>query len=201
MAATKLLEDKGTRSLSYHEMALMNVPELQARHQAECEAEDCQREEEDRLFEEEVRRLAEEEENQRREEEVEQRWKEEEEQRRRLEEAEKEYARQKELEKVRSEKRKAVEMKESGEETEKEPEGSNKKVSEIFHSVNLVTSLIFFDPSPDLLPALSITQLKRLRSSAWLGFLSGVSPEMSTMNCLALMPSLASTLGSVLIGS
>jgi hypothetical protein len=42
---------------------------------------------------------------------------------------EKEYTRQKELEKVRREKRKAVGLEESGEETEKEPEGSNKKVS------------------------------------------------------------------------
>jgi hypothetical protein len=33
------------------------------------------------------------------------------------------------LEKVRREKRKAVELEDSGEETEKEPEGSNKKVS------------------------------------------------------------------------
>jgi hypothetical protein len=39
--------------------------------------------------------------------------------------------RQKELEKARSEKRKAMEIEESGEETEKEPEGSNKKVSKI----------------------------------------------------------------------
>jgi hypothetical protein len=52
--------------------------------------------------------------------------------RRRLEEVEKEYARQKEIEKARSEKRKVVEMEESGEETEKEPEGSNKKVSKTF---------------------------------------------------------------------
>jgi hypothetical protein len=51
-----------------------------------------------------------------------------------LEGAEKEYARQKELEKAILGKRKAVEMEESGEEMEKEPEGSNKKVSEIFHS-------------------------------------------------------------------
>jgi hypothetical protein len=42
---------------------------------------------------------------------------------------EKEYTRQKELEKARWEKRKAVELEKSGEETEKEPEGSNKKVS------------------------------------------------------------------------
>jgi hypothetical protein len=75
--------------------------------------------------------LAEEEENWRREEEAEQRWKEEEEQRRRLEEAEKEYMKQKEIEKARLEKRKAVEIDESGEETEKEPGGSNKKVSKI----------------------------------------------------------------------
>jgi hypothetical protein len=40
--------------------------------------------------------------------------------------------RQKELKKVRSEKRKVVEMEESGEETEKEPEGSDKKVSKYF---------------------------------------------------------------------
>jgi hypothetical protein len=33
------------------------------------------------------------------------------------------------LEKARREKRKAVELEESGEEMEKEPEGSNKKVS------------------------------------------------------------------------
>jgi hypothetical protein len=38
----------------------------------------------------------------------------------------------KEIEKARSEKRKAVEMEESREETEKEPEGSNKKVSKTF---------------------------------------------------------------------
>jgi hypothetical protein len=42
--------------------------------------------------------------------------------------------RQKEIEKVRLEKRKAVKMEESGEETEKEPEGSNKKVSKILNS-------------------------------------------------------------------
>jgi hypothetical protein len=41
---------------------------------------------------------------------------------------EKEYTRQKELEKARREKRKAVELEDSGEETEKEPEDSNKKV-------------------------------------------------------------------------
>jgi hypothetical protein len=35
------------------------------------------------------------------------------------------------LEKARLKKRKAVEIEESGEETEKEPEGSNKKVSKI----------------------------------------------------------------------
>jgi hypothetical protein len=86
------------------------------------------------LFEEEVRRLAEEEENWRQEEEAERRQKEEEDQRKRLEEAEKEYARQKELEKARLVKRKVVEMEESREETEKKPEGSNKKVSGIFHS-------------------------------------------------------------------
>jgi hypothetical protein len=45
---------------------------------------------------------------------------------------EKEYTRQKELEKVRREKRKAVELGKSGEETEKEPEGSSKKVCLIF---------------------------------------------------------------------
>jgi hypothetical protein len=110
------------------------VEELHARHQAECEAEDRQRAEEDCLFEEEIQRLAEEEEVWRQEEEVEQKWKEEEEQRKRLEEAEKGYARQKEIEKARSEKRKAAEMEESREETEKEPEGSNKKVSKTLNS-------------------------------------------------------------------
>jgi hypothetical protein len=105
------------------------VKELRAWHQAEREAEDRRRAEEDCLFEEEIRKLAEEEENRRREEEVERRRKEEEERKRKLEEAEKEYARQKEIEKARLEKRKAVEIEESGEETEKEPEGSNKKVS------------------------------------------------------------------------
>jgi hypothetical protein len=35
---------------------------------------------------------------------------------------------------VRLEKRKVTEMEESREETEKEPEGSNKKVSKIFYS-------------------------------------------------------------------
>jgi hypothetical protein len=74
--------------------------------------------------------LAEEEENWRREEEAEQRWKEEEEQRRRLEKAEKEFVRQKELEKARLEKWKVVEMEESGEETKKEPEGSNRNLSD-----------------------------------------------------------------------
>jgi hypothetical protein len=82
-------------------------------------------------FEEEIRRLAEEEEMRRREEEAERRRKEEDEWKRKLEEAEKEYARQKEIERARLEKRKAVEIEESGEETEKEPEGSNKKVSKI----------------------------------------------------------------------
>jgi hypothetical protein len=43
----------------------LSIEELRARRQAECEAEDRQREEEDRLFEEEVRRLAEEEETRR----------------------------------------------------------------------------------------------------------------------------------------
>jgi hypothetical protein len=42
--------------------------------------------------------------------------------------------RQKEIKKVRLEKRKAVEMEESGEEMEKEPEGSNKKVSKMSNS-------------------------------------------------------------------
>jgi hypothetical protein len=45
---------------------------------------------------------------------------------------EKEYTRQKELEKARWEKRKAVELEKSGEEPEKELEGSNKKVCLIF---------------------------------------------------------------------
>jgi hypothetical protein len=114
------------------QLTKLSIEELQARRQVEREAEDRRREEEDRLFEEEDMRLAEEEENRRREEEAEQRRKEEEEQRRRLEEAEKEYARQKEIEKARSEKWKAVEIEGSGEEMEKEPEGSNKKVSKTF---------------------------------------------------------------------
>jgi hypothetical protein len=65
---------------------------------------------------------------------VERKWKEEEQQRKRLEEAEKEYVRQKEIEKARLGKWKVTEMKESREETEKEPEGSNKKVSKTFYS-------------------------------------------------------------------
>jgi hypothetical protein len=43
----------------------LSIEELQAQRQAEREAKDCRRQEEDRLFEEEIRRLAEEEENQR----------------------------------------------------------------------------------------------------------------------------------------
>jgi hypothetical protein len=113
----------------------LTIKELRAQRQAEHEAEDCRWEEEDRLFEEEIRRLAEEEENRRQEEEAERRQKEEEEQRRRLEEAEKQYARQRELEKARLEKRKAAEVEESREETERELEGSNKKVSK---TLNLV---------------------------------------------------------------
>jgi TolA-binding protein len=104
------------------------IKELQARRQVEHEAEDRWREEEDRIFEEEVKRLAEEEEIWRRQEEAERKWKEEEEQRRRLEEAEKEYTRQKVIERARLGKQRAIELEESGEETEKEPEGSNKKV-------------------------------------------------------------------------
>jgi hypothetical protein len=42
--------------------------------------------------------------------------------------------RQKEIERARLGKRRAIELEESGEETEKELEGSNKKVSKIFHS-------------------------------------------------------------------
>jgi hypothetical protein len=109
----------------------LSIKELRARWQAERKAEDCRREEEDRIFEEEVRRLAEEE-NWKWEEEAEQRRKEEEEWKRRLEEAEKEYERQKEIEKARLGKRKVMEMEESREEMEKEPEGSNKKVSKYF---------------------------------------------------------------------
>jgi hypothetical protein len=44
------------------------------------------------------------------------------------------YARQKELEQARSEKWKAVAMEESGEEMQKELQGSNKKVSKMFTS-------------------------------------------------------------------
>jgi hypothetical protein len=104
------------------------VEELRARRQAEHEAEDRRRAEEDRLFEEEIWKLAEEEERQKQKEE-DKRRREEDERKKRLEVAEKEYARQKKLEKARWEKRKAVELEDSGEETEKEPEGSNKKVS------------------------------------------------------------------------
>jgi hypothetical protein len=79
--------------------------------------------------------LVKEEETQRQEEKAEQRWKEEEKQKKRLEEAEKMYERQKELEQVRLEKWKAVEIEESREKTEKEPQGSNNKtVSKIFTS-------------------------------------------------------------------
>jgi hypothetical protein len=100
------------------------VEELRARHQAE----DRRRAEEDCLFEEEIWKLAEEEERWKQKEEDKQR-REEDERKKRLNVAEKEYARQKELEKARREKRKVVELEDSGEETEKEPEGSNKKVS------------------------------------------------------------------------
>jgi hypothetical protein len=72
--------------------------------------------------------LVEEEERQKQKEEEDLRW-EEDERRRRLEVAEKEYAQQKELEKARQGKRKAVESEHSGGETEKELQGSNKKVS------------------------------------------------------------------------
>jgi hypothetical protein len=75
----------------------ITVKELCARCQAECEAEDRQRAEEDHLFEEEIWRLAEEEERRKQKEEEEWRW-EEDERKKRLEVAEKEYARQKELE-------------------------------------------------------------------------------------------------------
>jgi hypothetical protein len=104
------------------------VEELRARRQVEQEAEDCHQAEEDQLFEEEIRRLVEEEERQRQKEEEDRRW-EEDKKKRRLEVVEKEYARQKELEKARQEKRKAMGSEHSGEETEKEPQGSNKKVS------------------------------------------------------------------------
>jgi hypothetical protein len=117
----------------------ISIKELRACWQAEREAKDHRWEEEDRLFEEEVRQLAEEEEIWRWEEEVEQKWKEEEEWRKRLEEAEKEYARQKEIEKVRLEKWTAAEIEESREETENEPEGSNKKVSKML-LLGLVTN-------------------------------------------------------------
>jgi predicted DNA-binding protein (MmcQ/YjbR family) len=108
------------------------VEELRARHQAE----------EDRLFEEEIWRLAEEEERWKQKEEDEWRW-EEDERKRRLEVTEKEYARQKELEKVRWEKRKVVELEDSGEETEKELEGSNKKVgpNTYMNSVELIKGI------------------------------------------------------------
>jgi hypothetical protein len=46
--------------------------------------------------------------------------------------AEKEYTRQKELEKARQEKRKVMESENSGEDMEKELQGSNKKVSHYF---------------------------------------------------------------------
>jgi hypothetical protein len=47
------------------------------------------------------------------------------------------------LEKVRREKRKVVELEDSGEETEKEPEGSNKKVSSntYMNSVELIKGI------------------------------------------------------------
>jgi hypothetical protein len=45
------------------------------------------------------------------------------------------------LAKARSGKRKAIEIKDSGEETEREPEGSNQKVSYVFSLQNLVTNL------------------------------------------------------------
>jgi hypothetical protein len=45
---------------------------------------------------------------------------------------EKKYAQQKDLEKARQEKRKAIESEDSREETEKEPQGSNKKVSHYY---------------------------------------------------------------------
>jgi hypothetical protein len=104
------------------------VEELHARCQVEREAEDWRWAEEDRLFEEEIQWLVEEEEKQKQKEEEDQRW-EEDERKRRLEVAEKEYTWQKEIEKARLEKQKAVELEESGEKTEKELEGSNKKVS------------------------------------------------------------------------
>jgi MAP7 domain-containing protein 2 len=117
----------------------ISIEELRAHQQAEHEVENRRQEEEDRLFKEKVRRLAEEEEIWKREEEAEQKWKEEEEWRKRLEEAEKEYARQKKIEKARLEKQKVVEMEESREEMEKEPEGSNKKVSKML-LLGLVTN-------------------------------------------------------------
>jgi hypothetical protein len=106
----------------------ITVEELCARWQAEQEAEDHWRAEEDQLFEEEIQQMAEEEERQKQKEEEDQRW-EEDERKRRLEAAEKEYAWQKELEKARQGKRKAMESEDSRKKTEKELQGSNKKVS------------------------------------------------------------------------
>jgi hypothetical protein len=118
------------------------VEELCAWCQAEREAEDSRQAEEDCLFEEEMWRLAEEEERWKQKEEDERR-REEDERKKRLEVAEKEYARQKELEKARREKRKVVKLEDSGEETKKEPEGSNKKVSPntYMNSVELIKEI------------------------------------------------------------
>jgi hypothetical protein len=102
----------------------------------EHEAEDCWRVEEDWLFEEEIWQLAEKEEKWKQKEEEEQR-REKDERKRRLEVAEKEYAWQKDLENARREKRKAVELEGSREEMEKEPEGSNKKVSYYYLSYSV----------------------------------------------------------------
>jgi hypothetical protein len=90
------------------------------------------------LFEEEVQQMVEEEELRKWKEEEEQRQKEEE-RKRRLEKVGKEYERQKELTKARLGKRKVMEPEDSGEEMEKELQGSNKKVS-CFPFLNSVTN-------------------------------------------------------------
>jgi hypothetical protein len=109
------------------------IEEFCTQRQAEHEAEDHRCDEENRFFEKEVWQMVEEEELQKWKEEEEQKWKKEE-RKRRLEEAKKKYERQKELATVKLGKRKTTEFEDSGEETEREPEGSNKnkKVSYFF---------------------------------------------------------------------
>jgi RNA-binding protein 25 len=106
----------------------ISIEQLRAQHRAQQKEEDLWRAKEDKLFEEELAQQAEEERKRLEEE----KWWLEVEERTKLEEAEKAYKAQLQQEKHwrEKEKRKVMEIKEDDKDMEKEPSGSNKKVSD-----------------------------------------------------------------------